>query len=90
MKIRVVITVSGKVQGVGFRHCAGETAIRYGVAGWVKNLHNGDVQLCVEGDRPNVRRFIEWCRNGPPLADIRRITIEPSVFRDEFTEFVII
>jgi acylphosphatase len=90
MKIRVVITVSGKVQGVGFRRHAGEAALCHGVTGWVKNLHNGDAQLCVEGDRRQVRRLIEWCRKGPPLAEVRKITIEPSVFRGEFTEFVII
>jgi acylphosphatase len=90
MKIRVVITVSGKVQGVGFRRCAGEAALRHGVAGWVKNLYNGDVQMCVEGDRRRVRSLIEWCRKGPYPAVIERITIEPSVFRGEFTEFVII
>ena len=90
MKIRVVITVSGKVQGIGFRRYAGEAALRLGITGWVKNLSNGDVQLCVEGDRRNVRAVVEWCRKGPPLADVRGITVEPSVFRGEFTEFVII
>lgn len=90
MKIRVVITVSGKVQGVGFRSSAVEAALSSGVTGWVKYLYNGDVQLCVEGDRRNVRSIIEWCRKGPPLADVGRITIEPSVFRSEFDDFVII
>ena len=90
MKIRVVITVSGKVQGIGFRRYAVEAALRLGITGWVKNLYNGDVQLCVEGDRSHVRSLIEWCRKGPPLADVKRITIEPSVFLGEFSEFVII
>ncbi len=90
MKIRVVITIAGKVQGVGFRRHAGEAARRHGVNGWVKNLHNGDVQLCVEGDRRQVREVIEACRKGPPRADVRSITIDPSVFVGEFTEFAII
>ena len=90
MKIRVLITVSGKVQGVGFRRCAGEAARCHGVAGWVKNLYNGDVQLCIEGERKNVRALIEWCHKGPPLSKVIGVTVEPSVFREEFTEFAII
>ncbi len=37
------IFVTGRVQGVGFRFFAVETAEEFGITGWVKNLSDGRV-----------------------------------------------
>ncbi len=44
------IIYSGQVQGVGFRATALRLAQPLAVAGWVKNLPNGSVELVVEGE----------------------------------------
>ncbi len=64
------IRVSGRVQGVGFRYSARSMAGLYGVKGFIRNLPNGDVYLEVEGEFNQVEDFIQWCRQGPPMAKI--------------------
>jgi len=52
------ICYSGRVQGVGFRYTAQHLAAGYDVAGFVRNLPNGDVELVVEGEADVVDRFL--------------------------------
>ena len=49
---------AGKVQGVGFRATAARKANRRGLAGWVRNLPNGEVELAVEGSEAGVAAFL--------------------------------
>lgn len=49
---------SGRVQGVGFRYTARRIATGYRVTGYVRNLHDGGVQLVVEGAREELDRFL--------------------------------
>ncbi len=49
---------SGHVQGVGFRYTAQRLAAMHGVAGWVRNLPGGDVELVVEGEPATVEGFL--------------------------------
>ncbi|MDQ2699157.1 MAG: acylphosphatase [Actinomycetota bacterium] len=68
--IRRRIVVRGTVQGVGFRYYANAEAARLGVAGFVRNLADGSVEVEVEGGREPVARFIEWARTGPVSASV--------------------
>lgn len=52
------IFFSGRVQGVGFRYTCRQVAQRYNVAGWVKNLPNGSVEMVVEGPSDRLRKYI--------------------------------
>jgi acylphosphatase len=49
---------SGRVQGVGFRFTACGVAQRYAVTGYVKNLHDGRVQLVAQGEPTELDRFL--------------------------------
>lgn len=53
------ILFSGQVQGVGFRRKAFELSKRFSVAGYVRNLPTGHVELVVEGAPDEVERFLE-------------------------------
>jgi acylphosphatase len=48
----------GSVQGVGFRFTAQRLAARFDVAGYVRNLPDGRVQLVAEGERLEIDRFL--------------------------------
>ncbi len=78
---RVRVRVEGRVQGVFYRASCAELARRMGVAGWVRNLPDGDVDAVFEGPRGDVEALLAWCREGPPLARIDRIEVteEPPV-----------
>ena len=56
--------VSGRVQGVGFRWSVREHARSAGLAGWVRNLRDGRVELVFEGPDEAVAAAVVWL-NGP-------------------------
>jgi acylphosphatase len=66
----VRLTVTGQVQGVGYRFWAMRTAARLGLRGWVRNRLDGSVELLVTGDPDAVAAMIEACRDGPPGARV--------------------
>jgi acylphosphatase len=53
------VQYSGRVQGVGFRYTVQALAPAYPVAGWVRNLANGDVELVAEGPPEEVDAFLK-------------------------------
>jgi acylphosphatase len=62
--------ISGRVQGVGFRVFAWTTAGREGLLGWVRNLPDGRVEICAEGEAEALERFERHIRHGPPGAKV--------------------
>jgi acylphosphatase len=52
------VTYAGHVQGVGFRWTAQHLAANYPVAGYVRNLPGGDVELVAEGPADQVEAFL--------------------------------
>ena len=48
---RATILVRGRVQGVGFRWWTRARADELGLAGFARNLADGRVEVCAQGDR---------------------------------------
>lgn len=70
------VTVTGVVQGVGFRPFVHRLAIRHEVAGWVRNV-GGEVEIAIEGPGEALDAFLAALRDeAPPLARIEMVTIE--------------
>lgn len=70
------IFISGRVQGVGFRHFTRKNAERLGITGWVKNLPDGRVEAVFEGDEEVVNELIQRCRRGPATSYVKDIKVE--------------
>ncbi|WP_137293957.1 acylphosphatase [Nocardioides dongxiaopingii] len=75
MSRAVDLTVTGRVQGVAFRHSAAVEATRLGVAGWVRNEPDGAVAAHVEGAEDAVEAMVAWCRTGPPSARVAGVDV---------------
>ena len=58
MMVRAEVLYSGDVQGVGFRYTARSIAGRHAVAGFVRNLSSGKVEIVVEGNHNEVEAFL--------------------------------
>lgn len=67
------IQVFGKVQGVYFRASTRLKAIELLLKGYVENRKDGSVYIEAEGTEDQVKLFLEWCKNGPPGADVTKI-----------------
>ncbi|MCK5226908.1 MAG: acylphosphatase, partial [Desulfobulbaceae bacterium] len=48
-KKRYHVVVEGRVQGVFFRACTQEEALRLNLTGWVRNRPEGTVEALIEG-----------------------------------------
>ena len=53
-----MVRYTGRVQGVGFRYTAQHLAKDCAIAGYVRNLPNGDVELAAEGTASQVEQFL--------------------------------
>lgn len=69
------VFVSGRVQGVGFRWHARERAEDLGLAGWVRNLPAGRVEVWLEGREPAVEAMLVWLGRGPPAAHVAKLEV---------------
>jgi acylphosphatase len=86
-KARAHVIISGRVQGVFFRMETKRAADGFGVFGWVKNLLDGNVEAVFEGDRDRVDAVLEWCREGPPSAEVSEVKVEREDYTGEFSGF---
>jgi len=77
MTKRVKVTVSGRVQGVWYRASTRDKAVELGVRGYVRNLPNGDVEFVAVGEEQSVDALVEWARQGPPMARVENLRVEP-------------
>lgn len=68
--------ITGKVQGVWYRASAKDKAIALGLTGKVWNEPNGDVSAIVQGHIHKIHEFIDWCKKGPPLAQVESVVSE--------------
>ncbi len=66
----VRLSISGRVQGVGFRWWTVRTARRLGVCGWVCNEADGSVCVHAEGSGGAIDTLIAACRQGPEPARV--------------------
>lgn len=84
---RIHIRISGKVQGVAFRHDTQRTALSLNLTGWVKNLPDGRVEAVFEGENDSIDAMRAWCSKGPPLAHVLHVDIREKSYKGEFSDF---
>jgi acylphosphatase len=72
--MRLDATISGRVQGVGFRYFVLREALELGLDGWVANTAHGAVRCVAEGPRTRLETLLELVRAGPPAAIVEHVS----------------
>ncbi len=79
--------IDGYVQGVGFRYFVREGAAALPITGWVRNLHDGRVELVAEGERGVLEKLLNAVRKGPRGSQVTEVRVEWGVGNGEFDSF---
>jgi len=67
--------VRGRVQGVGFRWFVEREAHMLGIAGWVRNNHDGSVEVLAQGTRDQLSGLHSRLREGPRAARVDSVEV---------------
>ena len=86
-RARLHLIISGRVQGVFFRHSTMEEARKLGLSGWVRNLPSGEVEIDAEGRRADLDILFAWAHDGPPGARVHEVRAQWSAARGEGSGF---
>jgi acylphosphatase len=88
MKQAAILTIHGRVQGVGFRYFVKQKADLLTINGFVKNLPDRKVYVEAEGDAEQLQLFICLCKQGPSHAWVENVDIQYCPLQN-FNGFVI-
>ena len=72
------VTITGRVQGVGYRAWVEHQARNHDVEGWVRNRRDGSVEALLVGPVEVVTSVIGRCRRGPSTARVDDVREEPG------------
>src|SRR6202163_4497605 len=72
------VTVTGRVQGVGYRAWVEHRARAHNLEGWVRNRRDGSVEALFAGPADVVSGMIALSRRGPPSARVEAVQEEPA------------
>ena len=70
--------VRGRVQGVGFRWFVEREAHMLGIAGWVRNNHDGGVEILAQGTRDQLAGLHSRLREGPRAARVDAVDVSDA------------
>lgn len=73
------VLVTGRVQGVGFRHFLKQSADAAGVAGWVRNRRDGRVEAVLQGAADAVQAVLDDLGRGPPAGRVDEVVTRPAL-----------
>jgi len=90
MTIRKNILVKGHVQGVSYRKQTLHVARHLGVNGWVRNVSDGTVEACLEGEEDAVDAVITWCAFGPKKSKVDEVQILAVGIAKGYSDFSIV
>jgi acylphosphatase len=79
MAIRTHVIYRGRVQGVGFRATAMQLAAGLDLSGFVRNLHDGTVELEAQGQPDQVQRLLDSIAStfGDDIRDVSTQSRDP-------------
>ncbi len=85
----VHLKIKGRVQGVSFRYYTRKKATKLDIVGFVENKNDGSVLVVAQGEKENLKEFINWCKEGPEMAKVEEVGIKWKNLGKEFGQFMI-
>lgn len=80
--VAMIVSVTGRVQGVGYRAWLAREAQRHGLVGWVRNEPDGSVSALIEGEDAVVDVMLEAMKSGPIAARVDHLSALPGALTE--------
>ena len=88
--MRKHLLISGKVQGVGFRHWFSNLAISLGLNGYIQNQQNKDeVEAIIQGNMDSILNIAEKSKNGPELSLVEGVIPNKIISNVTYSGFIV-
>ncbi|MBN2556102.1 MAG: acylphosphatase [Anaerolineales bacterium] len=84
---QIHLVVSGRVQGAGFRYFTYESALQFGITGWVRNRPDRRVEILASGTEENLEQFLREVHRGPNASQVDSVEVSSSPINEEFQSF---
>lgn len=82
------ISISGLVQGMGFRSASSAMAKKLNLNGFIKNFPDGSVYIEVEGEEEKLEELLVWINTGFSFPGVHEVHQEEAKV-ENFKEFSI-
>lgn len=86
---RYYMVFEGRVQGVGFRYLCQFTAMSLSLTGYARNMSNGMVEVEIQGEVENAKKFISIISQGNKFVRVDDYTAKKISFINGETSFKI-
>lgn len=83
----VRITVSGAVQGVGYRYFIARAASGLDIKGYAKNMRNSEVEIFAEGRKEFLADLVKKAKEGPMHSHVTGCKVEWLEFKNKYDNF---
>lgn len=87
VKARAHVFIRGRVQGVFFRSETRRKARGSNVTGWIRNLRDRRVEAVFEGEKDDVQKLVDFCKEGPTGAKVASIEVVWETYTGAFEDF---
>ena len=77
------LMIKGRVQGVGYRRFTQAQMQKLGLAGWVRNVSDGSVEVQISCDESLLNQIVETLRKGPSLSSVAYVEVQKILLRHE-------
>jgi len=85
----VEVTITGRVQGVCFRHETHLAAQERQLSGYVRNMPDGSVRALFQGNQETVQDMLAWCRKGATFSEVKDVSTQTVSVDPALTHFEI-
>ena len=86
----LIVSVRGRVQGVGFRYWTVRQADELGLTGTVRNNTDGSVGIVAEGPQSVVLEFRRWLRSPEAPGQVENVDESISRATGAFSNFRVV
>lgn len=87
MNLTLHFSITGLVQGVGYRYSMQRAATRLGLTGWVRNRSDGSVEAVAHGPEAALNELIRWAQRGPSAAVVDQVVTTPWLGEKPLSSF---